>query len=315
MKRGSPFPQNRTKIRKSRGLRHWLAWTLILAILCIGGMELAFCRYFAPALYHKITDPVVQPVVRAAQYTQTQFQLWQARLHRDAVAKDVGRAAQALPSPMPWPLPEVPQLAEEIFVRNTPEPAAPAVTRFREENGRTLLTGGTPCVYFNQGDEAWRNQLYGSDPIGPYGCGPTAMAMAVASLTGQDTDPAKMAAWAAEQGYWCPGSGSYPDIVEGTAKAFGLRYKDAKHATAKELRQHLSLGGMAVALVGPGHFTNSGHFIVLHGSTPTGHVLVADPNSRENSLAQWEPQLIIDEAAASNGDGARLWFLNKPLPV
>ena len=34
---------------------------------------------------------------------------------------------------------------------------------------------------------------------GGYGCGPTAMAMAVASLTDIETDPATMAQWAAEQ--------------------------------------------------------------------------------------------------------------------
>lgn len=41
-----------------------------------------------------------------------------------------------------------------------------------------------------------------------------------------------------------------------------------------------------------GHFTERGHFIILRGVTLEGRVLVADPNSRERSLAAWEPQLI-----------------------
>ena len=120
-----------------------------------------------------------------------------------------------------------------------------------------------------------------------------------------------MAAWAAEHGYWCPGSGSYPSIVEGTAKGFGLDCTLAKDSTANALRRHVSGSGVAVALVGPGHFTTSGHFILIHGATLSGDVLVADPNSRENSLAAWDPQIILDEAAASNGDGVRLWFFTK----
>ncbi len=122
-----------------------------------------------------------------------------------------------------------------------------------------------------------------------------------------------MAAWAADNNYWCPGSGSYLSIVEGTAKAYGLECSLAKDCDAASLYRHLSSGGMAVALMGPGHFTKNGHFIVLHGSTLTGKVLVADPNSRDNSLALWEPQLIVDEAAASNGDGVRIWLINKQL--
>ena len=80
------------------------------------------------------------------------------------------------------------------------------------------------------------------------------------------------------------------------------------------LGEYLVYGGslllsLAVALVGPGHFTDSGHFILLHGAVPTGEVLVADPNSRKNSLALWDPQIILDEAKASSGDGVCIWLL------
>ena len=64
-----------------------------------------------------------------------------------------------------------------------------------------------------------------------------------------------------------------------------------------------------MALVGPGHFTKSGHFILLHGTSPAGEVLVADPNSRKNSLALWDPQVILEEAKASSGDGVCIWLL------
>ena len=66
-------------------------------------------------------------------------------------------------------------------------------------------------------------------------------------------------------------------------------------------------GQLLVALMGPGHFTDGGHFIVLRGVTLTGQVLVADPNSRERSLALWDPQLILDELSDSRSSGAPLW--------
>ena len=77
--------------------------------------------------------------------------------------------------------------------------------------------------------------------------------------------------------------------------------------TADELRRDLASGHMFVALMGKGHFTNRGHFILLRGVTLEGKVLVADPNSRERSLAAWDPQLILDELSASRTSGAPLW--------
>lgn len=47
----------------------------------------------------------------------------------------------------------------------------------------TFTDGGTPVVYYNQLDERYASQPYGTDNIGGYGCGPTAMAIVVSSLT------------------------------------------------------------------------------------------------------------------------------------
>jgi hypothetical protein len=62
--------------------------------------------------------------------------------------------------------------------------------------------------------------------------------------------------------------------------------------------------------MGPGHFTQRGHFILLRGTTLSGEVLVADPNSRERSLTAWDPQLILDELSSHTSDGAPLWALS-----
>ena len=47
----------------------------------------------------------------------------------------------------------------------------------------TFTDGITPVVYYNQLDERYAGKAYGTDNIGGYGCGPTAMAIVVSSLT------------------------------------------------------------------------------------------------------------------------------------
>ena len=71
-------------------------------------------------------------------------------------------------------------------------------------------------------------------------------------------------------------------------------------------------GGVIVALMGPGHFTRGGHFILLHGVTLTGELLVADPFSRENSLMTWDPALICGEVSGGRFNGGPLWLLTAP---
>lgn len=284
--------------------------TLLLALFCVGGMELLFCAHFSPALYHRITDPVVEPVTRAARAVKARLDQWEFDLRLDRTLADIGEFSAQYKQPRPMPLPERPQYAiYPELLEPPPELAEPALTEFTEENGQSILTGGTPVVYYNQGDPQWRDKPFGTDYIGKYACGPTVMAMIVSTLTDTDTDPEKMSAWAYDNGYWCSGSGSYPSLIQGASKAFGIECREAKDCDAKMLRSHLEGGGLAVALVGPGHFTKSGHFILLHGTSPAGEVLVADPNSRKNSLALWDPQVILEEAKASSGDGVCIWLL------
>ena len=283
--------------------------TILLALICIGGMELAFCSRFAPALYHKITDPIVLPIQGMIDNAKFQLELRRFQRVRDSAAIEVSAGIREyyVSKPVIFPVPA--QLPEP-----TAAPASSsAVTELITSGGTSVLTGEVPCVYYNQGDSAWRDKLFGSDPIGQYGCGPTAMSIVVESLTAHSKDPAQMAAWAYEQGYWCSGSGSYLSIIDGTCAAFGLSCVLDKTCNADKLYTHLNKGGFAVALVGPGHFTSSsGHFIVLRGAVSKSELLIADPSSLKNSLSLWDPELILKEAATSSGDGVCVWLISKP---
>lgn len=86
----------------------------------------------------------------------------------------------------------------------------------------TFTDGVTPVVYYNQLDERYASQPYGTDNIGGYGCGPTSMAIVVSSLTDDTVDPVEMAQWSYENGYWCDNSGSYHALIPAAAEAWGL---------------------------------------------------------------------------------------------
>ena len=125
--------------------------------------------------------------------------------------------------------------------------------------------GETEVIYFNQLDERYANQPYGTDHIGGYGCGPTSMAIVVSSLTSETVDPVQMARWAYEHGYWCSKSGSYHTLIPGAAQAWGLSVEGCTASEPQRILDALADGKLVVALMTKGHFTKSGHFIVLRG--------------------------------------------------
>lgn len=293
----------------------WGIWVL-MALVCIVVAELAVCRVADPVLFYRITNPVVQTTHTVVQNTKrTVFRLW------GKVSDVVVSIPNYLPDLPEWEKDEadqdeepeaiVQQLAGEPSVATELEPEDSSVTKFTKEGELETLSGGlVDLIYYNQGEEPWASGRYGPDPISGYGCGPTAMAMIVSSLSGELVNPIEMAQLAYEAGYCAPGSGSYLSIVEGVAETFGLVIEDWEITTPQNLYQALVSGHMFVALMGKGHFTNSGHFIVLRGVTLDGKILVGDPNSRERSLVAWDPELILSELSSNHANGGPLWCFN-----
>ena len=268
---------------KSHFRRRLVLWGL-LALLCIGLTELAVCAYADPALFQRITAPASQ-------------------LFQTVRTAGAGLLDRLTPEEAP-----VSQLAGDPAISEAPPMEDANLTEVAVRADREILTGGTVALtYYNQGEEPWASRPFGPDPISGYGCGPTALSMLVSSLTDQDINPEEMAAWAYEHGYCAPGSGSYLSIVEGVSQAYGLSAESVPDLSPGELRQDLSSGHIFVALMGSVHFTSSGHFILLRGVTLDGKILVADPNSRERSLAAWDPEVILAELAQCRSYGAPLW--------
>lgn len=281
-------------MRKQPFRKYTAIWILLLAIVCIGGTELIASYFFAPEWFERTTAPVrngIQTVTSFCSQTVTDVS---ERIKEKA-------AERALES----------QVADDPLLERTVEFADPSITELRIENGISILTGGILEIeYYNQSEAPWSDQPYGSDDIGRYGCGPTAMAMVVNSMTDFETDPLLMAEWAVSNHHWAKQSGSYLSIVEDAAESYGLKATPIQALSSESIQSALLSGDLIVALMGPGHFTKSGHFILLHGVTLSGEILVADPNSIDRSLMEWDPDLIIDELSDSRHNGAPLWAIS-----
>ena len=71
----------------------------------------------------------------------------------------------------------------------------------------------------------------------------------------------------------------------------------------------LASGKLIVAIMTKGHFTSSGHFIVLRGVTAEGKILVADPASSSRSEKEWDLSIILNEASKHAGAGGPFWII------
>lgn len=155
-----------------------------------------------------------------------------------------------------------------------------------EETSDVLVPGEIPL--YLQKDRRWRKERYGSDAMGVTGCGPTCLSMVLCGLRRDEKwMPARVANWAEREGYYVSGSGSsWSLMTEGAAK-LGLR---AKQLPLQEgvIRERLQAGHPIICIMGPGDFTDAGHFIVLSGMDEEGNIVVKDPNSRENSEKDWD---------------------------
>lgn len=174
----------------------------------------------------------------------------------------------------------------------------------------SFADGSREVVYWNQMDQRWCNKPYGkTQTIGYAGCGPTALAMVVSTLADRRMDPKEMADWAYENGYCCERDGSYRTLIPEGARHFGLSVSCPGRDGFQEVVDALAGGKLVVAIMGPGHFTTSGHFIVLRGVTAEGKLLVADPVSLTQSRKEWDAEIVFSEASSLDAAGGPFWVI------
>lgn len=138
-----------------------------------------------------------------------------------------------------------------------------------------------------QWDERWGYQIYGDNMIAVNGCGPTAISMVAAGLTGDGTiTPYKVAKYAEEQGYYTGESGTSWSLMTDGAQQWGIRGEELG-LSREEIFSALENGQPVICSMRPGDFTTTGHFIVLAG-VEDGKIRVNDPNSIKRSEELWD---------------------------
>lgn len=157
--------------------------------------------------------------------------------------------------------------------------------------------GQMPYLY--QIDPQWSHETYSGGRLRHQGCGPTALSMVYADLTGKDDkDPAAMAEFATECGYSTDQSGTSWSLMTVGAGKLGL-YGKQLTPSESALRAELKAGRPVICIMNPGHFTSSGHFIVVEKLDEAGKAVVHDSNSWARSQKTWDLSTVASEAASA----------------
>lgn len=180
------------------------------------------------------------------------------------------------------PLLDLPQLNPSEFTISTP--------------ASDWKQGEMPHLY--QTDPEWAMRPYGGATVATNACGPTALTMVYVYLTGAtDVNPGSLAAWADERSYAPTGATEWAFMTEG-AEALGIS-GTMINPTRSAIESALRAGNPVICTVGPGDFTDVGHYIVLKSIDDYAMVEVHDPNSPERSARKWDIVRIINQASVA----------------
>ncbi len=166
--------------------------------------------------------------------------------------------------------------------------------------------GYMPIRYYNQRTGGYSYNTYGPADndwddgfpatIASHGCGPTALATVISTLTEKDINPATVTDWACKNGY-CTATGTAGGIMETYPKQYGLSVEHVSKSDINKIKEALkSQKSLIIASMGKGTFTSTAHYIVLREISDDNKVLIADPNSIERSKQLWDFDLVLNES-------------------
>lgn len=146
-------------------------------------------------------------------------------------------------------------------------------------------------VSYLQTDPKWKNYNYSAKgekkTIGSSGCGVTAAAMVIATLKDKNVTPVTTAEWSMAHGYKALNQGTYYTYFVPQFKQYGITcrqlnssnlYSKFSSSAHTEALNALKNGNWVIAVMGKGHWTSSGHFILLY-KYENGYVYINDPAS------------------------------------
>lgn len=131
-------------------------------------------------------------------------------------------------------------------------------------------------VSYLQFDSRWKSHPYAvageTSTIGSAGCGPTSAAMLISTLTGKTVTPVDTCLWSLKHGYKALNQGTYYSYFVPQFAVYDLDCRQLNSARLlnapnspvhDEAEELLKKGYYLIALMGPGTWTKSGHFIVV----------------------------------------------------
>ena len=163
-------------------------------------------------------------------------------------------------------------------------------------------------VSYLQTDPRWKDLPYQvpgeTATIGGSGCGPTAAAMLIETLTGKTFTPVDACKWSVEHGYKAKGQGTYYGYFAPQFEAFGIKcwqlsWTNVYHNPASKVHdqalEYLKQGYYLIALMKQGTWTSGGHFIVVWWAD--GKIRINDPASTRDSRVNGDISTFRNEAA------------------
>ena len=163
-------------------------------------------------------------------------------------------------------------------------------------------------VSYLQTDPRWKDLPYQvpgeTATIGGSGCGPTAAAMLIETLTGKTFTPVDACRWSVAHGYKAKGQGTYYSYFAPQFEAFGIKcwqlsWTNVYHNPASKVHdqalEYLKQGYYLIALMKKGNWTSGGHFVVVWWAD--GKIRINDPASTRDSRVNGDINTFRNEAA------------------
>ena len=156
-------------------------------------------------------------------------------------------------------------------------------------------------VSYLQTDPRWKSLPYQvkgeSSTIAESGCGPTAAAMLIETITGRTFTPADACKWSVAHGYKALHQGTYYSYFKPQFSAFGIAcdlldwqntYGKPDHPNHQKAFDLLRQGYYLIALMNKGLWTRSGHFVVVWWADDK--IRINDPASTKTARLNGDPQ-------------------------
>lgn len=163
-------------------------------------------------------------------------------------------------------------------------------------------------VSYLQTDKRWKDKPYQvkgeKATIGGSGCGPTAAAMLIETLTGRALTPVDACKWSVDHGYKALNAGTYYGYFAPQFAAFGIKcwqlswtnaYHNPKSKVHDQALEYLKQGYYLIALMKKGNWTSGGHFIVVWWAD--GKIRINDPASTRDRRVNGNINTFRNEAA------------------